>query len=301
MHVVVATDEGFAMPAAVTLRSLVAVASEPLHITVLHDSIARDTMRRVVRSLPDGDYSIEWVDAGTFELQATRGTHLTVATYFRLWVADVVPEAAHRVLYIDVDTVVRRDIAPLWDLDLGGRPLAAVQSVHYPFVATRGAVNNWKVLGLDAKTPFFNAGVLLIDLGPWRAKKIAAAAFEYLRSPHLGAGADQEALNVATAGDWFALPSVWNQQTPILSDGFGAHLVFPTPEIEAARADPAIIHYQTRPKPWHRGCTHPWRGEWLRYASLVDFDPVEGLRERSVVAEAQWRAKRAASALLKGR
>lgn len=300
-HVVVATDESFAMPTAVALRSLARASEGPICVTVLHDSISPAAMDRISRSLPHEDVELRWSDVGHLDAGATRRSHLGVATYFRLWVERVVPPEATRVLYLDVDTIVRRDLAPLFATDLAGHVLAAVRSVHFPFVGSRGAVNHWRQLGLDPRAPFFNAGVLLIDVARWRSEGVEARALEYLQGPHLGGGADQEALNVALTDRWLAIPPIWNQQTPILTDDHGAHLIHTADEIAAARSDPAIVHFQTRPKPWHRGSSHPWAAEWLDHAAGVAFDRVTGLRERPLADEARWRAKRAASALLRGR
>lgn len=300
-HLVVATDEAFAMPTAVTLRSVLIHGGGPFHVTVLHDSISDGARKRLLHSLPDADVEVSWVDAGEFDVRASRPTHLAVATYFRLWAADVVPPDAQRALYLDVDVIVRHDLDDLWQRDLGGCALAAVQSVNYPFFASWGAVNDWRALGLAPRTPFFNAGVLLIDIARWRSEGVAARALEYLRSPYLGGGADQEALNVALAGQWKRLPPVWNQQTPMFNDGSGADLLFPPEEIDAARKDPIIVHFQTRPKPWHRDSDHPFRAEWVEHAARVDFEKTTNIRARTLREEASWRARRAACALVRGR
>ncbi|MCO5321153.1 MAG: glycosyltransferase family 8 protein [Microthrixaceae bacterium] len=299
--VVVATDAGFAMPTAVALRSLIMSGGGPFRVTVIHDSVDEQLQMRIRRSLPASDHELSFIDSTPFVVNRSRSNHLPVATYFRLFLADVLPQCRGRVLYLDVDVLVRRDVTALWDLDVHDNALAAVQSVHYPFVATRGAVNDWRKLGLDPATRFFNAGVMLVDLERWRGADVKRSALSYLESDSLGGGADQEALNVALSGRWEALTPTWNQQTPLLSDHHGAHLIFSEGEIDEARSDPAIVHFQTRPKPWHRGCTHPWRQDWLECAANVEFDGIEGRRERRLPAEARWRARRAASAILKGR
>jgi lipopolysaccharide biosynthesis glycosyltransferase len=300
-HIVVATDDRFAMPTAVALRSLLINGGGPFHVTVLHDSISEEVRKRILRSLPSNDVEVSWVDAGNLDIPASGRTHLPVATYFRLWAADVVPADADRALYLDVDLIVRRDLAELWAWDLDGCAVAAVRSVNYPFVATHGAVDDWFLLGLAPETPFFNAGVLLIDLDRWRSEDVKRRALEYLRSPHLGAGADQEALNATLAGRWSQLPPVWNQQTEMLSYHLGADLLFPPAELTAARGDPAIVHFQAWLKPWHRGCRHPFQAEWSQHATRVSFERVSNIRQRSMRDEAQWRVHRAACALVRGR
>lgn len=300
-HVVVATDENFAMPTAVTLRSLLLNGGEGFEITVLHNGLSIDAVDGILSALPADDAVIRWHDVSGFEHGATTASHLPDSTYFRLQMAEAFDASVERVLYLDVDMLVRKDLSELWELDLQGAPLAAVQSVNYPFAGTRGAVDDWAELGLDPRAPFFNAGFLLVDLPTWRRDRVAERALEYLRSPHCGKGADQEALNVATSGGWVRVPPTWNQQTPMLDNQHGAHLFFDAEAIEEARTDPAIVHFQTRPKPWHRGGDHPWRGEWLEVAEGTAFRPIADLRERSVAEEWRWRTKRAASALVKGR
>lgn len=300
-NVVVATDENFAMPTAVTLRSLLLTCGDGWDITVLHNGLSTRSKDNIASSLPSTDHTLDWYDVSDFVHGATTQSHLPDSTYFRLVMADALDPAIERALYLDVDMLVRHDLTKLWDVDLNGCPLAAVQSVHYPFAGTRGAINYWSELGIDPRAPFFNAGLLLVDMAAWRELAVAERALEYLRSRFCGPGADQEALNVATTGKWTQLAPLWNQQTPILQNQYGAHLLFDDDAIDVARVDPAIVHFQTRPKPWHRDCDHPWRADWVAVAEQTPFRPVVDLRERSVVGEWRWRTRRAASALVKGK
>lgn len=288
------------MPTAVTLRSLV-LNGGPVVISVIHDGLTLDSMDAIVGSLPPGDFTLDWFEVGDFDVRPTTASHLPDSTYFRLCLGEALPATVSRALYLDVDVLVRRSLTPLLDIDLEDSVLAAVQSVNYPWVATRGAVNDWRRLGLDPRAAFFNAGVLLVDVDRWRAEGIATAALDYLRSPHCGRGADQEALNVVCSDRWRRLEPTWNQQTPMLDDHHGAHLLFDADTIDAARRDPHIVHFQTRPKPWHVGSGHPWRAAWLDVAAGTRYGAVTDLRQRSLADEWRWRARRAASALVKGR
>ena len=299
-HVVVATDENFAMPTAVTLRSLVENGGGPFAISVLHNGLRTDVRDRITASVPGAGWTIDWHDVSHFDVRPTTASHLPDSTYFRLRLADAIPDDVTRVTYLDVDVLVRRDISALWEDDLNGATIGAVRSVHFPFVGSRGAINDWRVLGLDPRAPFFNAGVLAVDMDRWRANATADATLRYLRSTHCGHGADQEALNAVTEGQWHEFAPAFNQQTPLLDDKHGAHLFHRDDEIDTARADPAIVHFQTRPKPWQRQCAHPWKDAWVEVARQTEFDPIVGLRERSVRDELRRRTRRAASALVKG-
>lgn len=300
-HIVVATDEKFAMPTAVALRSLLLNGGGPFSISVLHNGISLDAVDNILASLPDGDFDIFWHDMGDFSVGASEFSHLPDAACFRLHLADLVPESATRVVYIDGDVLVRRDITELFSIDLEGAIFGAVRSVNFPSIATRGAVDDWNELGLDARAHYFNSGVLVVDPDAWRSAGIKEKALEYLVSGRCGPLLDQEALNVIGCGDWLALNPTFNLQTPLLDNQHGAHLLYPSSVIEAARTNPHLVHFQDRPKPWHRGCVHPWQDEWLSVAADTRFPAHADLRQRGLGSELHWRTKRAASALIKGR
>ncbi|WP_225354403.1 glycosyltransferase [Streptococcus pneumoniae] len=70
--------------------------------------------------------------------------------FFRYFIPKYVSES--RVLYLDLDIVVRKSIDELWDLDLTAIPLAAVRDDFY--------------------THNFNSGVLLINNGAFIIKRV---------------------------------------------------------------------------------------------------------------------------------
>lgn len=296
----VATDAAFALPTSVALRSAVARTPGPVRFTVLHDALSVDLRGRVEASLPDGDWVVRWVDMSGTHV-GRRSPHLSPAANYRLSADDAFGRDAQRIVYLDGDVLVRKNLAPLFDVDLEGRTIGAVRSVNFPNVGSWGAVDHWPELGLDPRAPFFNSGVLVVDVSRWRERRIGPRSLEYLDSPLAGgANADQEALNVALHHDWTALDPTWNQQTPMLDHRRGAHLVFTDEQLEEALSDPAIVHFLDRPKPWHRDCTHPFREEWRAIAEATAFAPIS--LERTPWRRAMsWRIRRAASALLRGR
>lgn len=47
--------------------------------------------------------------------------------FARYLVQDILPDHLERVIYLDQDVLVQKDLAPLWDIDLQGHPLAAAR------------------------------------------------------------------------------------------------------------------------------------------------------------------------------
>ena len=62
-----------------------------------------------------------------------------------------------RILYLDADTLVRKSLKTLWDVDLGGKCLAAAPDIGFP-------------MGLDEtrRSPYFDSGVMLMDVAKAR-------------------------------------------------------------------------------------------------------------------------------------
>ncbi len=296
----VATDARFAIHTAVTLRSL-ALQSEPdpIQVTVLHDGVDADLRQRVDASLPVSAPAPRWVEADVGALGPLPPTHLPRATWFRLLAIEALPPEVDRFVYLDVDVLVRKSLAPLWSIDLGGRPLGAVRSVNYPSIGTWGAFDHWRRYGLDPRLAFFNAGLLVVDVASWAGADTTRRIIELMASGDIHGG-DQQALNVALAGCWTELDPVWNQQPPLLDDRHGGHLLYDDATIDRARHDPAVIHFLDRPKPWHVGSAHPARLLWRAEAAQTAFAPVTLERPR-LLDQVRWRVKRAASALIRGR
>lgn len=268
-------------------------------MTVLHDDVDAKLRAKVDASLPHGATAPRWVAADITTLGPLPPSHLPRATWFRLLAVEALPPGVERFVYLDVDVLVRKSLAPLWTVELNGHAVGAVRSVNYPCMGTWGAFDHWRQYQIDPRLPFFNSGLLVVDVGPWTAANATARVIELMGSGHIH-GSDQQALNVALPGRWTELDPLWNQQTPLLDDGRGGHLLYDDATIDRARRDPAVIHFLDRPKPWHVDCTHPARDLWRAEAAETTFAPIT-LERTPIHDVVRWRMKRAASALLRGR
>lgn len=299
-HVVLATDERFVVPTAAALRSLSLHEVDPISVWILASGVDGQARARVESSIHGDALALNWIDATTTDVGDTTRSHIGRATYLRLAVGDLLPASVEKALYLDGDVLVQDTLAPLWDVDLDGAVALAVRSVNYPFICTYGAMDHWPALELDPRAPYFNAGVMLIDLHAWRRTDVGGEALRHLASPLAnGRLADQEALNAVLAGRWKELPPRWNQQTPLLHRNRGAEALYPEPVLAEARQRPAVVHFLDRPKPWQQGCAHPAAEEWRRVAAETAFGPV-ALERTPRLEHIRWRVKRAASALIKG-
>ncbi|MCD9622794.1 glycosyltransferase family 8 protein [Rhabdothermincola salaria] len=266
IHVVTAADEAFVAPLAVLLQSLADTADDQgVEVTVLTSEVdpvepqallaPRSAPRLEVRPLPVPDAAVDGVHLPRY---------LGRPSAWRLLMGSLLPPEVGRVIYLDADTMVRRSLSDLADVDLGGTTLAAVRDPVLPWFGAPGAIA-WDELGLDPATPYFNSGVLVIDLDRWRTDHVGERALDLVRRHRLSYG-DQCGLNLTLDGAWTPLPPCWNVQAGHLGrrDTLG-WVAEPADELEAARTDPALVHFNESHfgRPWAAISTHPYVAEWL--------------------------------------
>jgi lipopolysaccharide biosynthesis glycosyltransferase len=182
--------------------------------------------------------------------------HLTALTYIRLFAAELFDETVDQALYLDSDLVVCGDIGALWAGGTNGRPIAAAPDI---FIDSQR--------DLPARQ-YVNCGVMLLNLGQWRAEAAGTALIRYIDEHPDLAYLDQDALNAVFAGRIHPLPLRWNFQAR-MAETKPAQLGMTNAEFRQTRRHPGIVHYTTGSKPWmYRKDVH-YTGLYYRYLALT--------------------------------
>ncbi len=280
--VVLSADEGYAMPLATALRSIVESYHGRCEIKayILHDSIVEKTKGRIVRSLLNYPIRIHWlpVDLAAFQEYSTC-SHISTTTFARLLIPEVLPPCVSKVIYLDADILVFGDLRALWRTSLNGHPVGAVPDELDELRKT----GDTRVVNMPAVRNYFNAGIMLIDVLSWREKGITARAIKYLQQFPSSPFSDQDALNVACDGCWKLLDKRWNvQNNSKLAVGRKAY-----------GPRPNIVHFVTRHKPWHPSTLSPYAAVYDSFRSRTEFRRTAIERFREPVKTYWWRTRRA--------
>jgi lipopolysaccharide biosynthesis glycosyltransferase len=279
-EIVIATaaDNKFVIPLAVTVRSVLDTLAEGsrVQLYVLDGGITPENRARLESSWNDPRLSVEWrqQNMAEFETMPLDG-HVTAATYLRLRLAHLLPESVGRVIYMDADMLARHDLTELWNEPQGDAPVQAVQDCAapwidaeitasnfeqmQPFLAAWRPISNYKELGLRPAAPYFNAGMMVVDLDRWRREGATEKLMQCVRdNAEYVLWWDQYVLNVVFCDRWRQLDLRWN---------LGAHLsIYPSwknsplskEQFAQLKDDPWIVHFCSPVKPWHDGCRHPY-------------------------------------------
>ncbi|WP_242884664.1 glycosyltransferase family 8 protein [Actinomadura litoris] len=154
-------------------------------------------------------------------------SYVSTAAHMRILLPRLLPERIERVLYLDVDILCLGSLREVFDVDLQGDIAAAGQDAYVSCLSDMGGLPGlaeYEDLRPDA--PYFDSGVLLIDLPGWRNHDIESHSFEYARR-HAAQTRfpDQDALNYALYGKWLVLPKKWNHILgPRLDSPMGADI-----------------------------------------------------------------------------
>jgi len=159
-------------------------------------------------------------------------------TYLRLLIPGLVVGRYDRVLYLDSDIWHQGGgIEHLLNVDLKGTVLGAIRDNLQWRTPTRHNPE-FKALSRPV-TPYFNAGVLLIDVNLFVEKDLLGQCKKiWKESPSVLTRHDQSLLNLVLNGNWTELSPVWNWQYTWASRFF-TDLV-----------EPRFTHFIGSRKPW---------------------------------------------------
>ncbi len=159
--------------------------------------------------------------------------YYTKSTYYRLFIPEMFKHL-DKALYLDVDIVVKGDIAKLYNTELGDNLVGAIPD---------SAVQNTPVfidyvenaLGVEGNK-YFNAGILLMNLKAMREFDFENKFIDLLGKYKFRVAQDQDYLNVLTKDRVKYVDFSWN--------------VMPIPNNICKSEEINLIHYNMLWKPW---------------------------------------------------
>lgn len=194
--------------------------------------------------------------------------HLTIATYYRLLIADILPLNVDKILYLDCDIVINASISELWNISLDGYALAAIEELgcSSPDVYDR--------LGYDKMYGYFNAGVLLVNLNYWRMNNLTERFLLYIAEHYeILKAHDQDVLNAVLHGQCLHISYKWNVEEAFYHYSVMKRLKH-NRELRFILRHPKILHYTWKPKPWDLKCKHPFRINYYIYLQKFADSPL---------------------------
>jgi len=215
------------------------------HVHVLHSSLPLLTREKILRSvkLNCGNITVEFheVDAGMLQgVRFSPGTHVTAAAYYRIVLPTIFPSLS-KILYLDCDILVLKDISPLFDIDMTHYAVAAMEDILKLKDEHRLQLN------LPYADGYFNSGVMMVNLDYWREHDGEHRLLEFSKRERKVFFEDQDALNHVFKKQWFQLSPQWNRLYPAVYPAKRFHSVCDADDFN----NPAVVHFAGHIKPWY--------------------------------------------------
>ena len=227
-------DSSFAMAGAVALRSAIDATSGRMTFHIIDCGLRPEEKNKLQESIPHARADEVTVIFHPLPSGCRGIREPTWAKVDMLMHSTLLP--VERILYLDADVLVRRDLKEIWRTDMGERPIGAVRDIGYP-------IGHPGLPEINRGHIYFNAGVLLVNLSLIRRRlpemKNALATLKET------AYRDQDFLNAFFSDDFYELDIVWN------AGGLGTYASWPNDDrsntwpqgLATLLVDPAIVHF----------------------------------------------------------
>ena len=266
-------------------------------ILVLHTDISSNNQKLLsCMGSSTSNVSIRLIDISSimdeYAFTYTNTNH-SKYNFYRLCIPEVL-SAYDKVVYLDSDVVILRDIADLYCIDLEGNILGACRDVrtamHY-YSGYDGTINTREYIDNDLKLhnpyDYFSSGVILYSLKAMRSNTTSKQLLE-MCAARTWATVEQDVQNVLFEGKVKFLPYEWN--VTIYSKVKKEYLT-PTKIRNAymdARINPSLIHYAGNNLPVNDPCVDMAIYFW-KYAKNTPFYGV--ILERMETIQSQKKIK----------
>lgn len=250
MNIAFCIDENYISQVFVTINSILknSKLKQPvIHFLMSNNMRLGDFERKLNEFFPIKlfNYSVHAIDNSIF-VNAKTDPHMSHATYYKFLIPDLVDE--DKVLYLDSDVLILSSLDDLFEIDLNDVFLAASKD-YWVGDGVR------KIISLNSESPYFNAGVMLLNCTEIRRNGLTSKLIEYANSSNAYTFHDQCIWNKFCENKIYLLNNSYN----FMSQNFNSDRKLEINQVK-------IIHFNGYfGKPWDYFCFHPMRNLYHDY------------------------------------
>lgn len=276
MNVIYSTDENYAKICLTSIWSLLETNRniENLKIYVIDNKIKKETKQKMAKLVKSYNKELIFISCDEICKDLKKKNEFPVSAYARLFIQDYVEE--DKIIYLDCDTIVKKNLTSLWEKDLKGNWIGGVEDPLPSYLK--------QAIEMNENDRYINSGVLLIDLKKWRKINFKAKVEQYMEEHKRNViHHDQGIINGVCKGKILYLEPKYNLMPEMitmhekqLKKLYKMKKTYTEDELEEAKTDPYIIHFICKfyNRPWYKECTHPYKEEFLKYYKQIS-DKIE--------------------------
>ncbi|MCB9032271.1 MAG: glycosyltransferase family 8 protein [Chitinophagales bacterium] len=249
LHLAITLDQNLYIQLFALLSSIIHNKKDTTQITIhcIATGLSETQISTITKYLAINKIAIKYYEINSeltskFYIHNTKS--FTMAAYYRLFFPQLINQNINRLLYIDIDTLVLKDLTDLYTTNLDDFVLGAVYDNY---------VKTQPLIGITKEGQYFNSGVLLIDCNKWRTEDITQKCIDYLlQNPKNIIYVDQCVLNAVIQNKYKKLDIYNNMMYSYLPTKSTKK------EMKKLQSKITILHF-TLHKPWKMMCMNPFR------------------------------------------
>ena len=241
-----ATDDYYAPFMCTTMYSVLEHTNDFIEFYVLDNKISEKSKNLTKKSLKQfKNYSVEYLDISKLGIDKLPNLgHYTANTFSRYYIPIMKPDIK-KMLYLDVDIIVKRDIAELYNQDITGYAMGATSEDFYP--DNKACLKKYYPEYKD-ESDYFNAGILVIDNQEFvknnYAQQLLDTAIKYREFLHCPS---QDVMNIVLEGK----VKIIDQKFDYMPDHYEFYKNLKNQDFADKLKESAVIIHYTSGKPWY--------------------------------------------------
>ena len=262
IHIACCSNEKLAPMFGVVITSVgINVTSDDVMMYLLHNGLKDNTVKRLKKIADRYNVRLKFLEIDLEILKdcpTNEKIHYgNIMMYARLLLSSMLPDL-DKVIYLDCDLVVCKDLKSLWETDVNDVAVAMAPDLLCQDKETlsRLGINN----------NYLNSGVIVMNLDYWRKHDVQNKLLSYIinKGNELKYN-DQDALNAILQDERRQLPVKYNVTPYYFNRNLDNYPKEMHEEIRDARIDPVVFHYLGPVKPWSLGCYLPGKQLFKKY------------------------------------
>ena len=246
MNILFCIDKNYNKQCYVSIHSLMESGNNLANIFIIHKQ-PNTFNKELIKNNSEIKIHLINFDEKLFNKMKLKNTvkksHVSLATYYRLFIDTLLPKNIIDLIYLDADIIsiknFNQDSSDIFNKMIKKNYVIAARTSG----DMKGNLENFQRLDLKNEK-YFNAGVLFINLKLWREQEIENKLVNLLFSNDFKYW-DQDILNKYFDGDYLDLPTSLNYFIPVETDY--------QKEVDQFVLDKAVLlHYVGNSKPWDK-------------------------------------------------
>ena len=259
-------DSRYAKRIPVVLKSL--CENDPgrsYHVYLISDDLDQKTEQHLASycEMLGYGFSVYKINAEIFS-DAPVNKYYTLAMYYRHLAFRVLPETVRKVIYLDPDILIINPLHPLWEINPEGHLFLAAS--HTEDNETLDDLNRVR---LGTNSPYYNTGVIVMDLDGCRKEVSEADIFSYIQeNASRLLLPDQDVFNALYGAKSKSIPDViWNYDARF----YAQYLLNSNGEYDErwVMKNTVILHFCGKNKPWDKRLISRFDFLYLHYEELT--------------------------------